>query len=79
MPARSGKKLNDGRKNGVLWWLRPDGHASKDDVDVDAGAQDIMFGCVSEQVGLRHVSHTPDGNSFEEETDRRARMVICGG
>ena len=23
MPARLGKKLNDGRKNGDLWWLRP--------------------------------------------------------
>ena len=48
------------------------GHAGKDDVDVDAGAQDIMFGGVSEQIGLRHASHTPDGNSFEEEIDRRA-------
>ena len=25
MATRSEKKLNDVRKNGALWWLRPDG------------------------------------------------------
>ena len=25
MATRLGKKLNDARKNGVQWWLRPDG------------------------------------------------------
>ena len=44
-------------------------HVSKDDVDVDAAAQIIMFGCVSEQFGLCHSSHTADGNSFEEELE----------
>ena len=49
-----GKKLNDGCKHGDLWWLRP-GHAGgvhvgKDDVDVDAGGQDITFGCASEGI-----------------------------
>ena len=48
------------------------GHTGKDDVDVDAGVQDVMFGCVSEQIGLRQASHTPDGNSLEEEIDRLA-------
>ena len=24
MPASLGKKMNDGRKNGDLWWLRPE-------------------------------------------------------
>ena len=45
----------------------------KDDVDVDAGGQDIMFGCASEETELRHASHTPDGNSFEEAFDRLAQ------
>ena len=49
------------------------GHVGKDDVDVDAGDQDIMFGCASEENELRHASRTPDGNSFEEEIDRRAQ------
>ena len=31
-----------------------------------------MFGCASEETELRHASHTPDGNSIEEEIDRRA-------
>ena len=34
------------------------GCVSEDDVDVDAGAQDVMFGCESEDTELCHASHT---------------------
>ena len=44
-------------------------HVGKDDVDVDAGGQDIMFGCASEETEVRHASHTLDGKSVEEEID----------
>ena len=37
----------------------------KDDVDVDAGAQDIMFGCATRGIDCA----MPDGISFEEEID----------
>ena len=43
--------------------------ASEDDVDVDAGTQDIVFGCASVVIVPCHASHTPDGNSFEQEND----------
>ena len=49
-------------------------HVGKDDVDVDAGAQDIMFRCESEETELCHASHTLDGNSFEEEIGRHGDM-----
>ena len=49
------------------------GCVSEDDVDVDAGAQDVMFGCESEDTELCHASHTLDGNSFEEERERLAQ------
>ena len=45
-------------------------HVGKDDVDVDAGGQDIMCGCACEETQFRCASHTPDGNSFGEETER---------
>ena len=32
-----------------------------------------MFGCAINETELRHASHTPDGNSFEEEIERRAQ------
>ena len=45
-----------------------------DDFDVVAGAQDIMFGCGSDETELCHASHTLDGYSlFEEEIDRNVR------
>ena len=56
MPIRSGKKLNDGRKNGDLWWLCPPAGrecaSARMIIDVVAGAQDIMFGCGSDETEL---------------------------
>ena len=61
MATRLAKKLNDVRKNGDLWWLRPEQSpviaggvlVGKDDddvdVDVDAGGQEIMFGCATDK------------------------------
>ena len=51
MAIRLGKKLNDVRKNGALWWLRPEQslviaggvHVGKDGFDVGAGDQGIIF------------------------------------
>ena len=34
---------------------------------VDAGGQDIMFGCASEVTELRHASRTPDGKEREKK------------
>ena len=48
-------------------------HVGKDDVGVDAGGQDIMFGCACEETEFGHGPHTPDGNSFGEETERRVQ------
>ena len=44
-------------------------HAGKDDADVDTVTQDVMFGCASVGIDLCHASHTPDDNSFEQESD----------
>ena len=44
-----------------------------------AGGQDVIFGCASEETELRHASHTLDGNSFEEEIDRRAGRTLNHG
>ena len=64
---------------GCVLWHAGGEHLGKDDVDVDAGVQDIMCGYVSEEPDLCHVSHTPDGNSFEEEVDRRAGKKVNDG
>ena len=52
---------------GCALWHAGSEHVGKDDVDADVSAQDIMFGCKSEETELCHASHTPHDNSFEEE------------
>ena len=46
-------------------------HVGKDDVDVDAGGQDIMFGCASEETELRRASHLTATRLRKELTDVR--------
>ena len=66
-PTHSNKKLNDGRKCGCALQHAGSEHVGKVDVDVDAGAQDIMFGCESEETELCHLSHV---NSTPTNTAR---------
>ena len=48
-------------------------HVGKDDFDVGAGGQGIMFGYASDKTEVRHACHTLDGTSFGEEMDRRSQ------
>ena len=58
METGLGKKLNDVRKNGDLWWLLPEQSpdiaggeyvGKEEDYDDDVGGQDIMFGYASDE------------------------------